>query len=111
MQCDALCTVYMYLQVMGWLTPYPDGLSRSQHAQAGTTPSAQWVETMGSQWQTVFLLTAVINVMGAAAYTVLGSGERQWWSPPASRGRGGGGGGGGGVQYAMAGPRGGSTQE
>jgi MFS family permease len=67
--------------IMAWLTPYPDGISRSQHEEAGRTPSPQWVEDMSAQWRTVFLLTATINLLGAVSYTLLGSGERQWWSP------------------------------
>ena len=47
----------------------------------GTEPSAEWVEVMGAQWRTLFMLTAAINIGGGAAYVVLGSGERQWWAP------------------------------
>ena len=61
------------------LTPYPSGKSREQWEMAGAAPPPGWVAEMSTAWSTVFRTAVAIDLMGVAAFCLLGRGEPQSW--------------------------------
>ena len=77
-------------QVMGWmtpwligeLTPYPNGESRSQMElnDDGVLPSDDWVAQLSREWRTVFLIGGCANVAATVAFLTLASDQVQPWA-------------------------------
>jgi MFS family permease len=81
--CGQLMGVAAPLAI-GYLTPYPNALSREQMAAEGREPSAEWLEKLAAEWRLLFFLTAMINLVGLLVYLRLGRGTRQWWDKAAA---------------------------
>ena len=92
--------------VIGYLTPYPGGLSREEFAMrarggnggAGlqhwinesstfgddavvvtAEPPSGWVSEMQGEWRDVFLIATLMDAVGMTIYMIYGKGDRQWW--------------------------------
>eukprot|EP01052_Picozoa_sp_SAG31_P030921 SAG31_NODE_3220_length_4530_cov_2.256601_2_plen_340_part_00 len=100
--------------LIGYLTPYPGGLSREQLSVRSSDPAnvlgkggsnfshmngssvgiqtpfatvdppEGWVLEMQDQWRRVFMIAAVMDALGMVIYLIFGKGERQWWDVAAA---------------------------